>query len=319
MKKVLITGITGFVGKHLAEYLLTQADCDIIGTYRSETGLATLDTLKEKITLEKVDLLEEKQVRDLIASIRPDCIYHLAAMSFPGESFQNPGSTITNNILAELHVLDALKNNDMQHVRVIVIASSEVYGLVKPSDIPVDEETPFRPINPYAVSKIAQDYLALQYHLSYKLALVRARPFNHIGPGQREQFALPSFAKQIVRIEKGEQEPIIKVGNLDAKRDITDVRDMVKAYRLILEQGEAGEVYNIGSGTSHKIGDLLTMLLALSTAKIQVETDPTLLRPLDFADITCDYTKLHTLTGWKPEIPMEKTLQDLLAYYRKIR
>lgn len=311
MKKVLITGISGFVGKHLTEFLLAKGEYEIIGTSRSQESV-------ENVILKKVDLLDKQAVEDLLTSQKPDVIVHLAAMTSPAESFKSPEATLTNNILAELNLLEVLKKHEMKQVRFLLVSTSEVYGLVNPSDIPVDEETPLRPASPYAVSKIAQDYLGLQYHLSYGLDIVRVRPFNHIGPGQQDKFVVPSFAKQIAEIEKGKQEPILKVGNLDAKRDFTDVRDIVSGYHLLLAQGKAGEVYNIGSGKSHKIGDMLNQLIALSTKEIRVETDPAKLRPVDIPEIVCDYAKLQKLTDWKPEISFEKTLEDILEYWRKL-
>lgn len=314
MKKVLITGINGFVGKYLAEHLLSSNEYEIIGTSRSGDESVTSD----KIKIEKVDLLDAQSVAQVITNHRPDQIYHLAALTSPAESFGDPAKTLTNNTLAQLNVLEALKQNDLKHVRVMVVSTAEVYGIVEESDLPVDEDTKLRPFSPYAVSKITQDYLGLQYHLTYKLDVVRVRPFNHVGPGQRDIFVLPSFAKQIAAIEKNHQEPIIKVGNLNAKRDFTDVRDIVKAYVLLMEKGQSGDVYNLGSGTSYRIGDLLNALVSFSTAKVEIEVDQSRFRPLDVLDIYCDTKKVTELTGWKAEIKMEKTLQDILDYWRNI-
>jgi GDP-4-dehydro-6-deoxy-D-mannose reductase len=190
--------------------------------------------------------------------------------------------------------------------------------MIKPEDLPVDEKTPLRPLSPYAVSKLTQDYLAYQYNLAYHLDVVRVRPYNHIGPGQKEGFVVSDFAKQIVEIEKGKQEAVIRVGNLEAKRDFTDVRDIVKAYAMALQHGESGEVYNLGSDQSHKISDILNALLSYSHAKVEVKVDPEKFRPIDVPEIICNSQKFYHLTKWKPEISFETTLHDVLDYWRKI-
>ncbi|MGI8420368.1 MAG: GDP-mannose 4,6-dehydratase [Candidatus Levyibacteriota bacterium] len=318
MKKVLITGITGFVGQHLAHHLLSQNTYEIIGTYRSENSLDSLGELKDKIAFKNVDLNDTDAVGELILSQKPDAIFHLAAQASPAQSFKSPIQTLTNNIVSELSILEAIKSNNFKDTRVVIISTSEIYGMVTQADIPVDEETPLRPASPYAVSKIAQDYLSLQYHLSYKLDIVRLRPFNHIGPGQKVGYVVADFAKQVIEIEKDKKEPVLSVGNLNAKRDFTDVRDMVKAYTLALEKGKSGEAYNLGSGTSHKIADILDQLLAGSAKKIEVKVDPERFRPVDVPEIVCDTTKFKSLTGWEPEISFETTLKDTLDYWRKI-
>lgn len=318
MKKALITGISGFVGKHLAEHLLATKEYEIVGTYRSHNGLEKLAEIKDQVHCEQVDLLDAQAVSDLIAIQKPDYIYHLAAMSSAGESHKTPDAVLTNNVLSELHILDALKANDMKQTRLLVISSAEVYGLVDEASLPITEKTELRPTSPYAVSKITQDYLALQYYLAYKIDVVRVRPFNHIGSGHSPLFAISSFAKQIAEIEKGQKEPVLKVGNLTSKRDFTDVADMVRAYESLMKQGVSGEVYNVGSGKSYQMQEMLDKLLMLSEKKITVETDPEKFRPIDIPDFVCDYSKVHELTGWKPEIPIENTLQKILDYWRKV-
>lgn len=316
MKKVLITGITGFVGSHLAEQLLSQKVYEVIGTYRSDASLAEFKKQNQQIRFKKVDLNDVAAVEEVILSEKPDYIYHLAAQASPAKSFSNPVETITNNIVSEFSILDTLRKHKLENVRVLIISTGEIYGIVTPADIPVDEETPLRPTTPYAVSKIAQDYLSLQYHLSYKIDAVRVRPYNHIGPGQKEGFVVSDFAKQIAEIEAGKKEPVLSVGNLDAGRDFTDVRDMVRAYELALQKGKSGDVYNIGSGKSHKISEVLQTLLSFSKTNITVKVDPNKFRPIDVPKIVCDYQKFHKLTGWEPEIPFERTLQDILDYWR---
>lgn len=318
MKRVLITGITGFVGKHLASHLLSQKSYEITGTYRSTAGLAMLDDLKDRIQFEKVDLQDSDSVASVMLRAKPDYIIHLAAQASPSKSFSIPVETMTNNIVSEFSVLDAIRKHNMQNIRVLIISSTEIYGKVTPSDLPVDEETPFRPVTSYAVSKLSQDFLSLQYYLAYNLDIVRVRPFNHIGPGQKEGFVVADFAKQIAQIEKGNTKTEISVGNLQAKRDFTDVRDMVKAYELAMLKGISGDVYNIGSGKSHKIDDILHILLSFSTKKIAVSIDQARFRPIDVPEIIGDCRKFQKLTGWQPVIPFEETLQDILDYWRKI-
>lgn len=313
MKKVLITGATGFVGKHLINTLLSQNTFELLGTYRSEPG-----QMPEGITLERINLLDHEAVDKLIETYKPESVYHLAGLPSAAESFKTPADSITNNIISELNVLEALRKHELTETKVLVVSTAEVYGLITPEDLPIDEATSLRPVNPYAVSKIAQDFLGLQYYLSYHLPVVRVRPFNHIGPGQKDTFVLSSFAKQIAEIEKGNNEPVLHVGNLEAKRDFTDVRDMVKAYQLALEKGEKGDVYNIGSGEPRKIADVLNTLLSFSTVKIEVKPDPERFRPIDVPEIVCDPTKFINLTGWKREFAFDQTLQDILDYWRKI-
>jgi GDP-4-dehydro-6-deoxy-D-mannose reductase len=318
MKKILITGVTGFVGKHFARHLFTQGSYDVVGTYRSKAGLPALGSLTESISLVQLDLHDEKAVESVILAEKPDYICHLAAQASPSESFISPVETLTNNIIAELSLLEVLKKHKLMTTRVLIISTGEIYGMVTPADLPVDEETPLRPASPYAVSKIAQDYLALQYHLSYNLDIVRVRPYNHIGPGQKAGYVVADFAKQIAEIEKGIQKPVITVGNLNAKRDFTDVRDMVRAYELVLQKGKSGDVYNIGSGESHAISAVLEQLVTLSPTNVTVSVDQSRFRPADVPEIVCDSSKVRQVTGWKPEIVFEKTLQDILDYWRKI-
>jgi GDP-4-dehydro-6-deoxy-D-mannose reductase len=318
MKKVLITGVTGFAGSHLAEYLVANQEAEIFGTYVSENGLKNITSIEDKIKLHKVDLTNQILVEDTIKQLKPDVVYHLAAFPSPAASFKDPASFMMNNINSELYLLEAIKNLDLQQTKILIISSSEVYGFVAPSDLPIDEDTPLRPVSPYGVSKIAQDFLGLQYALSYNLSIIRARPFGHVGPRLSDQFAASSFAKKIAEIESGKRDAVLTVGNLESKRDLSDVRDMVRAYSLLIEKGEKGEVYNIGSGTVYKIGDLLEKLLSFSSVKIEVKVDPALLRPSDIPELRCDPQKFQSITGWKPEIPFEKTLQDTLDYWRKV-
>lgn len=317
MKKVLITGASGFVGGYLSEHLLSSQEFEIHGTYHSEESLHT-SPVKDAIQFHHVDLQQKESIASLIQDVKPDFIFHLAAQANVPASFKDPIQTFHANIDSQVYLLDALRLVDMLQTRVLIVGSAEEYGYIRPDELPINESAPLRPANPYSVSKIAQDYLALQYVISYKMLLIRVRPFNHIGPRQKTGYVTTDFAKQVAMIEKGKMEPIIKVGNLEAKRDFTDVRDMVKAYSLLVQKGEPGENYNIGSGKSHKIQEILDVFLSLSKIKITVEIDQEKLRPSDVPEIICDPKKVNEVTGWKTEIPFEGTLQEILDYWRKI-
>jgi GDP-4-dehydro-6-deoxy-D-mannose reductase len=251
----------------------------------------------------------------LLDKVRPDYIFHLAAQAIVQKALADPEATLVNNLIGSLHVLQAMRELELP-ATLLMIGSSEEYGHVHPEDLPVDEDTPFRPENPYAVSKISQDMLALQYYLAYKLRIIRVRPFNHIGPGQSEHFVTSAFAHQIAMIEAGLQEPVVRVGNLSAERDFTDVRDMVCAYHMAITEGEPGEVYNLGSGRSVSIQRILDTLLELSTVPVKIERDPKRLRPADVPRIVCDPTRFRTLTGWQAEVPLRRSLADILDYWR---
>lgn len=317
-KKILVTGASGFAGSHLIDYLISNNTENICGTYYSDKGIENLENVKDKIELIKVDLTDEQQTQDLVKKVKPDIIYHLAAFASAAGSFTSPNKTVLNNISSELNLLEAVKKNDLLNSRILIISSAEVYGGVDEKDLPIDEHTKFNPTNPYAVSKLTQDFLGRQYFQADNLNIVIARPFNHIGSRQSPDFVVSSFAKKIVEIEKGKREQIFPVGNLEAKRDFTDVRDMVRAYFLLVEKGEKGEAYNIGSGVSYKISEILEKLLSLSTIKVEIRKDKSLFRPIDNPDLVCDYTKLKNLTNWEPEIKIEDTLKDTLDYWRDI-
>lgn len=318
MKKVFITGISGFAGKHLAEYLFKKGTYKISGTYYTEESLQVLEDIQDKITCIKADLTDVEQARAIIAAEKPDYIYHLAALTSPSESFHSPLQTMTSNIGMEINLLEAVREYKLFASRILIVSSADIYGIVGEKNLPIDENTPFHPTNPYAVSKLTQDYLGLQYALAYNLKIVRVRPFNHIGPYQSPQFVVSAFAKQIAEIEKEKTEPVLHVGNLEAKRDFTDVRDMVVGYHMILEQGAISEVYNIGSGKAYKIAQIVDMLLSLSSRKITVQVDEALLRPSDTPELICDNTKFVRKTGWKQHYTIEETLKTILDYWRKI-
>jgi len=269
-----------------------------------------------RLRLTHADLRDPQGVRALVDEVQPDYIFHLAAQSFVPTSLADPWDTLENNIRAQLNLLEAVRLSGRE-VRVLVIGSNEEYGAPKPEELPQTEESPLRPNNPYAVSKVAQDFLGLQYHLAYGLPVVRVRPFNHTGPGQSPRFVVPAFASQIARIEAGLQEPVMKVGNLDTARDFSDVRDIVRAYHLAVTQGEPGEVYNLASGRARSVQGLLETLLSLADTEIRVERDPARYRPVDVPEAYGSAEKFRQQTGWEPEIPFEQTLRDTLEYWRE--
>jgi GDP-4-dehydro-6-deoxy-D-mannose reductase len=232
-----------------------------------------------------------------------------------GGSWQQPWTTYELNIQCQLNLLEALRRWQPA-CRTLIVSSNEIYGLVDAADLPIDEATPFRPNSPYGVSKLTQDMMALQYFNSHRLPTIRARSFNHLGPGQADEFAASAFARQIAEIELGLRAPVVRVGNLSAERDFTDVRDVVRAYWLLAQHGEAGLCYNIGSGAPRAIRDLLDTLLALSPAPIRVELDPARLRPSDVPRTYCDNRRLVQATGWQPVIDLRTTLHDLLDGWR---
>ncbi|OGH37520.1 MAG: hypothetical protein A3B44_02915 [Candidatus Levybacteria bacterium RIFCSPLOWO2_01_FULL_38_21] len=318
MKNILITGISGFAGSFLAEYLVLQNKGKISGTYLEEQSLKNVEKIKTKIDLFKLNLIDEKKVLDIVRETKPDFIFHLAALTSPKASFDNPFETIKNNVRAQLNLLEAVRKLKYLNTRILIVSSAEVYGIVEKKDLPIDEDTKLMPASPYAVSKITQDFLGLQYFLSHSLKIIRVRPFNHIGPRQSSHFVVASFAKKIAEIEKKKTEPILLTGNLESKRDFTDVRDMMQAYVLAIEKGKKGDVYNIGSGKSYTIFGILNKILSLSKTKIKVKLDKSLLRPSDNPDLLCNRTKFTNLTGWEPKIPIDKTLKDTLDYWRNI-
>ena len=262
--------------------------------------------------------MDNAKVFYLIDRLRPDLVFHLAALTSPKDSFDDPSVTMINNIKAQVNILDAVRKLGFKDTRILVVSSGEIYGLVDKEDLPIDEETVLRPTSPYSVSKITQDFLGLQYYLSHKLKIIRVRPFNHIGPRQSSVFVVSAFAKKIAEIEKNKLEPVLSVGNLESARDFTDVRDMVEAYVLAVEKGKKGEVYNLGSGKSYKISEILEKLLSLSSVKIKIEIDENLLRPVDIPNLVCDVTKFTKLTNWRPKISIDTTLKDTLDYWRNI-
>jgi GDP-D-mannose dehydratase len=311
--RALITGINGFVGGHLAEHLLSSGLWEVAGVARQPA--IALKTLTGRVTYVAADLSDREQTLGALARIRPDVIFHLAGQSNVPHAFADPHTTVQTNIGAQLNLFLGVLQLRIDPL-IIVASSNEIYGLVRPEDLPVNEQTPLRPVNPYAVSKAAQDLFAYQYHISHRLRTIRLRPFNHIGPRQTEAFVVPAFAAQIARIETGLQPPVLRVGNLAAERDFSDVRDIVRAYELAALHGEVGAAYNVGSGQAVGVQRILDILLTFSTHDIQIEPDPSRMRPSDVPRVVCDASRFHADTGWTPRIPLEQTLFDTLEYWR---
>ncbi len=312
--KALITGIAGFAGSHLAEYLLAHTGLEVSGIiHKRDKNIAHL---RDRLTLFRGDLRDADSVQDILAQASPDYIFHLAAQAFVPLSWRDPWGTLENNIRATVNIFEAVVALGIK-ARILIVGSADEYGLVSEDELPISEDAPLRPYSPYAVSKIAQDMLGYQYHVSHKLPIVRVRPFNHIGPRQSEAFVAADFAKQIAEAELGLRRPVIWVGNLEAKRDFSDVRDIVRGYYLALTRGEPGEVYNLGAERAFSIRELLDRLLGMSTIPLEVEQDPARLRPSDVPIVVSDCSKIREQTGWRPQIPIEQSLRDVLEYWRE--
>ncbi len=314
--RVLITGITGFAGSHLADHCLELGGVDVYGIIRWRSRTENIEHLEGKIKLLECDLRDATSTRDVIEEIHPDRIFHLAAQSFVPTSWRAPTESLVTNVIGQLNIFEAMRKIDLK-ARIQIACSSEEYGMVYDNELPVTEDQPLRPLSPYGVSKVGQDLLGYQYFMSYQMDIVRTRGFNHTGPRRAPVFVVSDFAKQIADIEKGKKEPVLRVGNLDAERDFTDVRDIVRAYYLSLEKGKSGEVYNLCSEKSWKIRDMLDRLLSLTKAKIEVRRDSSRLRPSDVPRLRGDCSKFRRDTGWVPRIPFEQTLEDMLDYWRK--
>jgi GDP-4-dehydro-6-deoxy-D-mannose reductase len=311
--RALITGAGGFVGGHLCDYLLAHSDWQLLGAVYPQTVEA--QPAKARLRLVYADLRDPAAVKALVDDAQPDFIFHLAAQAFVPTSFADPWDTLENNIRSQLNLLETVHRSG-QETRVLVVGSNEEYGAPGPGELPQTEDGPLRPSSPYAVSKVAQDMLGLQYFLAYGVPVVRVRPFNHTGPGQSPNFVVPAFASQIARIEAGLQEPVMKVGNLEAARDFSDARDIVRGYYLAVTQGQPGEVYNLASGQARTVQEVLDALLSYSRVAIRVERDPARYRPVDVPVVYGSAERLRCRTGWQPEIPFERTLCDTLEYWR---
>jgi GDP-4-dehydro-6-deoxy-D-mannose reductase len=316
MERVLITGISGFVGSHLAEFLLEKG-LEVYGTIRWRSRLDNIKHIQDKLRLIDADIRDAHSMKKTIEEIEPEYIFHLAAQTFVPTSWKAPAETLQTNIVGALNLLEAVRSSNIDP-KIQIPGSSEEYGYVLPDELPIRESNPLRPLSPYGVSKVATDMLGYQYYQSYKLKIVRTRAFNHTGPRRGEVFVTSNFAKQIALIEKGMQEPVLHVGNLNAQRDFSDVRDIVKAYWLSIQKCKFGEVYNICSEKPRTIKSIVEFLLEKSKVKIKVRRDPDRMRPSDVEILFGNCSKFKRKTGWKPTIPFEQTLGDLLDYWRNL-
>lgn len=315
--RVLISGITGMVGSHLAEYILAnQPGVEVHGLVRWRSPLDNIAHMQDAIRLHHAELRDLHAMMALLQKVKPERIFHLAAQSYVTDSFDAPADTIHTNVIGTLNLLDAVRLTHTDPL-IHICSSSEVYGQVTKEELPIRESNPFRPASPYAVSKVGEDMIALQYFLSYKIKTIRTRMFTHTGPRRGDVFAESAFAKQIAEIEAGLRPNPMKVGNLDSVRTFADVRDAVRAYWLLLEKCPPGEVYNIGGNRTLTVGEMLEILKGMASCRIEHEVDPRLLRPSDVTLQIPDIGKFQAASGWQPEIPLEKTLADLLDYHRQ--
>lgn len=309
MKKSLIIGAAGFVGKYLIDEVLNNH----IEVYATKLPHQNLEQKNAK--LYDLNILDKDAIVDLLFKIQPDYIFHLAAQSSGGLAWKNPTLTVDVNIKGSINVLDAVRELYYKP-RVLIIGSGEEYGHVRQGETPIGEESALHPGNIYAATKACQNMIANIYSKAYDMELMMVRAFNHVGPGQAPMFVVSDFCKQVAEIEKGIREPVILVGNLAAKRDFTDVRDVVRAYVKLISMGQAGETYNVGSGNAREIREILNLIISMSDKSIRVEIDPNKIRPVDAPIIEADISKLNRLTGWKPEISLEQTVRETLDYWR---
>jgi GDP-4-dehydro-6-deoxy-D-mannose reductase len=314
--RALVTGISGFVGGHLAEHLLASGDT-VAGLSASGRWPASLAHLVGNVAIEPCDLagIAQEAMTELVASKQPEAIYHLAAQANPQASVADPKGTWALNLGGTLSLLEAVKASGLKP-RVVVVGSGVCYGNPSPQQMPVTELCPLRPNNPYSASKGAADLLGVQHYLAHGTDVVMARPFNHAGPRQSSTYVLGALARQVAEVEAG-LKPRVEVGNLDIVRDFTDVRDVVRAYRLLAEKGEPGEIYNLGSGRGTKLADALEILRGLATSPIEVYVDPARVRPVDQPLLVADASKLRSAVGWEPLYSIEATLADMLEDWRK--
>jgi GDP-4-dehydro-6-deoxy-D-mannose reductase len=314
--RILITGITGFVGSHLAEYALAEG-AEVYGSCRWRSKTDNIEHLRDRIHLIESDLRDLSSVQNLLGIANPDYVVHLAGQSFVQASWTMPAETLTTNTIGQVNLFEAIRARRGPPPRFLTIGSSEEYGFVSADELPIKETNPLRPLSPYAVSKVTQDLMGYQYFKSYGLPIVRTRAFNHEGPRRGDVFVTSNFARQIAEIEAGKREPVIFVGNLKAGRDYTDVRDIVVGYWQLMRDGEPGEVYNLCSGRAWAIQEVLDFMLAEAKGRtIAVREDPARLRPSDVPMLIGDATKANRAVGWVPKIPFEQTLRDVLDFWR---
>ncbi|MBI1804152.1 MAG: GDP-mannose 4,6-dehydratase [Ignavibacteriae bacterium] len=317
---ILVTGIDGFVGSHLAEALVRQGESHLFGTIPRSGDFQNLVHLKESITPVRADILSFDEIRQAIEKISPEKVFHLAGQAFVPLSLEDPRGTFRTNVDGTLNVLEAIRQYTTSRRRecsVLVVGSGEEYGAVSPEFQPIDEDVPLRPSNPYATSKACIDLIARQYRASYGLDVIVARPFNHLGPRQSERFVGSAFAKQIVEVKLRKREPKLLVGNLSPERDFTDVRDVVRAYLMLLDHPLEHDVFNICSGKGVAVHDLLQHLIALAGVDIDIVSDPSRKRANEPQSIVGSAERLRRTTGWIPTTPLHETLKDLLVYWEE--
>jgi GDP-4-dehydro-6-deoxy-D-mannose reductase len=296
--RALVTGANGFVGRHLVAHLRSHGD-DVVAWDHTTGG---------------PDITDGAELATRLAGEHPEALYHLAGWSDVGGSWQAPREAFRANAEGTLNVLLAAVEAGVQ--RVLVVSSADVYGIVEERELPLTEDSPLRPVSPYAASKVAADLLGLQAYLGHRLGVIRVRAFNHLGPGQTERFVAPALAARIARAEAG-GDRVIAVGNLEARRDFTDVRDVVEAYRRLVADGRPGEVYNVCSGHDLAVADLAHRLVALARVPVELRHDPALERPIDTPVLRGDNSKIHAATGWEPSIPIDRTIGDVLDDWRR--
>ncbi len=316
-KRVLITGINGFAASHLADYIFKNNFGEVFGTIRGKsTNMENIAHTKDKIKISVADLRDYFALKKTIEETQPDFVFHLAAQSYVQASWPSPHDTMESNLIGTMNLFEAIRRSNI-NPRIQIAGSSEEYGLVLPSEAPIKETNPLRPLSPYGVSKVAADMLSYQYFKSYGMPIVRTRAFNHTGPRRGQVFVTSNWCYQVAMIEAKKQEPIIYHGNLEAKRDFTDVRDTVRAYWIAATKATPGEAYNICQNKTMSMKQMLEVILQFTKIKPKLEQDAARMRPSDVELLWGDNTKFSKETGWKPEIPFEKTMQDLLDYWRE--
>lgn len=308
--KALVIGAAGFVGDYLVSRVLSSMHCDVVATKLPHEKLDRAD-----IEVRDLDILDADGVASLLAESRPAYLFHLAAQSSVPLSWEKPHATVEANIIGSLNILTALRGV-LSPPRTLIVGSGEEYGPANGDRIPIREDARLWPQNVYAVTKACQNMMATVYSRAYQLPLVMVRAFNHIGPGQSPAFVVSDFCRQVAEIERGRRAPVMEVGNLDARRDFTDVRDVVRAYTGIIQRGRPGETYNVGSGTATSIAEMLDMILARSTCEITVCVNPEKLRPVEVPVIAADVHKVYDAIGWNAEIPLAQSISDTLEYWR---
>lgn len=311
--RAFVTGITGFAGSHLAEHLIAEGD-EVLGLSKTGTDTENLTGILKEISLSRGDIRDVKALEKILTEGRPDVIYHLAGEASSGRSFKNPVEATEVNILGTLSLLEAARSLSSIS-RVLLVTSAEVYGVVRPEELPVTEEADLRPVHPYATSKVAVHFLGYQYVRAYQMPIVEARAFNHIGARQSVDFVVPDFAKQLAEIKSGGRETEVRIGDLSAERDFTDVRDVVRAYRLLVNRGRVGEVYHVCSGNAHSVQSILDSLRSIAAVNAKILVDRGKLRPVKIPMMVGSLAKIKNELAWHPAIPLRQSLENTFEYW----